>query len=286
MLVEVVQASLIYWTASPHQSDPVAILVHRHRAGEVQDRDDEPRLQHPSAGSARADGACARLSALTGGVRVSCKRPARRQSGPRSGGPTLARAPQPLAQPKRGIVRGPHKSVLHTARSLGYPGGALAFLGWCSLKMQSVELLQERKPRTSLARSTASSRPHPVIAGVLIFSVEFFQKRGPHKVGDANKFMPRCPLNFEEHGVRYAGLDRSAVGSRKYFTALALSKGVGLPFSGHIPSIIPRRPARDPTHTRHVFYPGLSMILDQYQAQDEAQDGKCWWTRIATGSAW
>jgi hypothetical protein len=57
---------------------------------------------------------------------------------------------------------------------------------------------------------------------------EFFQKRGPHKVGDANKFMPRCALNFEEHGVRYAGLDRSAVGSRKYFTALALSKGVGL----------------------------------------------------------
>ena len=56
---------------------------------------------------------------------------------------------------------------------------------------------------------------------------EFFQKRGPHKVGDANKFMPRCALNFEEHGVRYAGLDRSAVGSRKYFTALALSKGVG-----------------------------------------------------------
>ena len=49
---------------------------HRHRAGKVQDRDDEPRLQHPSAGSARADGACARLSALTGGVRVSCKRPA------------------------------------------------------------------------------------------------------------------------------------------------------------------------------------------------------------------
>ena len=47
---------------------------HRHRAGEVQDRDDEPRLQHPPAGSARADGGCARLSALTGGVRVtSCK---------------------------------------------------------------------------------------------------------------------------------------------------------------------------------------------------------------------
>jgi IS5 family transposase len=47
---------------------------HRHRAGEVQDRDDEPRLQHPPVGSARADGGCARLSALRGGVRVtSCK---------------------------------------------------------------------------------------------------------------------------------------------------------------------------------------------------------------------
>ena len=64
---------------------------------------------------------------------------------------------------------------------------------------------------------------------------EFFQKRGPHKVGDANKFMPRCALNFEEHGVRYAGLDRSAVGSRKYFTALALSKGVGLRLWGTAP---------------------------------------------------
>src|SRR5438034_283982 len=47
----------------------------RHRAGEVQDRDDEPRLQHPPAGSARAGSGCARLSALTGGLRVaSCKR--------------------------------------------------------------------------------------------------------------------------------------------------------------------------------------------------------------------
>jgi hypothetical protein len=63
---------------------------------------------------------------------------------------------------------------------------------------------------------------------------EFFQKRSPHKVGDANQFMPRCALNFEENGVRYAGLDRSAVGSRKYFTALALSKGV------HSPLIDPR----------------------------------------------
>src|SRR6476620_11420364 len=68
---------------------------------------------------------------------------------------------------------------------------------------------------------------------------EFFQKRGPHKVGDANKFIPRCALNFKEHGVRYAGLDRSAVGSRKYFTAPALSKGIGLRFSGHNRSIIP-----------------------------------------------
>src|SRR5262249_10522877 len=49
---------------------------HRHRAGEVQDRDDEPRLQYRPAGSARADGGCARLSALTGGARVaSCKGP-------------------------------------------------------------------------------------------------------------------------------------------------------------------------------------------------------------------
>jgi hypothetical protein len=39
-------------------------------------------------------------------------------------------------------------------------------------------------------------------------------------------FSPRCALNFEEHVVRYAGLDRSAVGGRKYFTALALSNGV------------------------------------------------------------
>jgi hypothetical protein len=35
------------------------------------DRDDEPRLQHPPAGSARAAGGCAGLSALTGGVRAA-----------------------------------------------------------------------------------------------------------------------------------------------------------------------------------------------------------------------
>jgi hypothetical protein len=68
---------------------------------------------------------------------------------------------------------------------------------------------------------------------------EFFQKRGPHKVGDANKFMPRCALNFEEHGVRYAGLDRRAVGSRKYFAPLALSREGGLRFSGHSPAVVP-----------------------------------------------
>jgi hypothetical protein len=61
----------------------------------------------------------------------------------------------------------------------------------------------------------------------------------PHKVGDANKLMPRCALNLEEHSFRYAGLDRSAVGSRKYFTALALSKGVGLRLSGHNPLYYP-----------------------------------------------
>jgi hypothetical protein len=46
--------------------------------------------------------------------------------------------------------------------------------------------------------------------------------------------MPRCALNFEEHGARYAGLDRSAVVSRKYFTALPLSKGVPLALNEYI----------------------------------------------------
>src|SRR5262249_19155282 len=55
---------------------------HRHRASEIQDRHDEPQLQHPPAGSARADGSCTRLSALTGGVRVaSCKGPRGRRPG-------------------------------------------------------------------------------------------------------------------------------------------------------------------------------------------------------------
>src|SRR5499427_4979665 len=55
---------------------------HWHRAGEVQDWHDEPRLQHPPAGSTRADGSCTRLSALTGGLRVaSCKGPRGRRPG-------------------------------------------------------------------------------------------------------------------------------------------------------------------------------------------------------------
>jgi IS5 family transposase len=93
---------------------------HRHRAGEVQDRDDEPRLQHPPAGSARADSGCARLSALAGGVRVaSCKGPRGRRAGGKmvpDRGRAPARARQPLAQPrqkspKAAIVRGALKRI-------------------------------------------------------------------------------------------------------------------------------------------------------------------------------
>src|SRR5262245_52252950 len=47
---------------------------------------DESRLQHPPAGSARAGGGRARLSALTGGVRAaSCNRIARSPSKPQDG---------------------------------------------------------------------------------------------------------------------------------------------------------------------------------------------------------
>src|SRR5262249_13116613 len=89
--------------------------------GEVQDRDDEPRLQHPSAGSARADGACARLSALTGVVCVaSCKGPRGCRLGVKTvpdRGFTSAQALQPLAQlrqksPKAIIGRGSLVSVI------------------------------------------------------------------------------------------------------------------------------------------------------------------------------
>src|SRR5262249_31064796 len=80
-----------------------------------QDWHDEPRLQHPPAGSARADGSCTRLSALTGGVRVaSCKGPRGCRLGVKTvpdRGLTSAQALQPLAQlrqksPKASIVRG------------------------------------------------------------------------------------------------------------------------------------------------------------------------------------
>jgi len=87
---------------------------HRHCAGEVQDRDDEPRLQHPPASSARADGACARLSAggvCVGIVQRTAQSPAKRQNGPDRGSPWHARR-TPLAQlnhksPNASIVRGP-----------------------------------------------------------------------------------------------------------------------------------------------------------------------------------
>jgi hypothetical protein len=55
---------------------------------------------------------------------------------------------------------------------------------------------------------------------------EFFQKRGPHKVGDANKFMPRCALNFEEHGVRYAGLDGSLSAAVNTLPRLRFRRGL------------------------------------------------------------
>src|SRR5262249_50759107 len=93
---------------------------HRHRASEIQDRHDEPRLQHPPAGSARANGSCTRLSALTGGVRVaSCKGPRGRRPGVKTvpdRGLTSERALQPPAQPrqkslKASIVRGSHKNA-------------------------------------------------------------------------------------------------------------------------------------------------------------------------------
>ena len=95
-------------------------------------------------------------------------------------------------------------------------------------------------------REQPRERPLPSLKSIhgAQLPFEVFQKRGP-LVGDANKFMPRCALNFEEHGVRYAGLDRSAVGSRKYFTAPALSKGIGLRFQhSSLFSMISSRPVR------------------------------------------
>ena len=113
---------------------------HWHRAGEVQDWHDEPRLQHPPAGSTRADGSCTRLSALTGGLRVaSCKRPRGRRPGVKTvpdRGLTSARALQPLAQlrqksPKASIVRGSHK-IFHAI--LKTPLAAVAAIGSARLR--------------------------------------------------------------------------------------------------------------------------------------------------------
>ena len=42
------------------------------------------------------------------------------------------------------------------------------------------------------------------------FPFEFFQKRGPHKSAMLTSSC-RAARNFEEHGVRYAGLDRSSL---------------------------------------------------------------------------
>jgi hypothetical protein len=89
---------------------------------------------------------------------------------------------------------------------------------------------------------------------------EFFQKRGPHKVGDANEFTSRCALNFEEHGVRYAGLDRIAIGSRKYFTAPALSKGMGLRFSGHRPFLASAAFEKYVTFLENALHPKINGV--------------------------
>jgi hypothetical protein len=85
---------------------------HRYRTGEVQDRDDEPWLQHPPPGSAQAGGGCARLSANRGGsggvVQIARAVARQRQNGSRSG-IHYARVMQPLAQlrqklPKDGVI--------------------------------------------------------------------------------------------------------------------------------------------------------------------------------------
>ena len=146
------------------------------------------------------------------------------------------------------------------------PGGVLnqsirsraALLARCAAYLSFVlnKYITSQNIRQTSARSINSGRCSPLClqptqtgdaqalvsssSGLFTPLLEFFQQRGPHKVSDANEFMPRCALNFDEHGVRYAGLDRDAVGSCKYFTALALSKGIGLRFSGHRPSISPR----------------------------------------------
>src|SRR6478672_1371015 len=78
---------------------------HRHPAGEVQDRDDEPRLQHPPAGSARAAGGCAGLSALTGGVRAASCNGAR------------GRQPGIKTAPDRGLTLGTSPALVRSAKA-------------------------------------------------------------------------------------------------------------------------------------------------------------------------
>src|SRR6516225_6792945 len=120
---------------------------HWHRAGEVQDWHDEPRLQHPPAGSARADGSCTRLSALTGGVRVaSCKGPRGCRLGVKTvpdRGLTSAQALQPLAQlrqksPKASIVRG-------SPKCFGWP---YSFISWIDLTRNKPQQSAGFVPRT------------------------------------------------------------------------------------------------------------------------------------------
>ena len=80
----------------------------------MQNRNDEPRLQHAPAGSARAAGGCASLSTLTGGRVASCNGARGRPPGIKTApdrGLTWARALHSFAQlraksPKPAIVRG------------------------------------------------------------------------------------------------------------------------------------------------------------------------------------
>ena len=160
---------------------------------------------------------------IASGWSIACRSP--------SSGPTMAAVTSParhaasLATSASNRER--HQSKVHRAMEWPKPSSVGSSVTTStSVRARMHRFKWQPSPKWQLSA-------HALIFVSLPF--EFFQKRGPHKVGDANKFMPRCALNFEEHDVRYAGLDRSAVGSRKYFTALALSKGVGLRFSGHSP---------------------------------------------------
>ena len=66
-----------------HQENSMGRAHHRHGAGEVQDRDDEPRLQHTSTGAARAagGGACLSTCARVESVLRRVNRPRRSMRG-------------------------------------------------------------------------------------------------------------------------------------------------------------------------------------------------------------